>query len=289
MKPKLLKFTLAPSQSFSTRQDFVPHQNNRWHYHREVELIYFQKGHGTQFVGDQIQNFKSGDLLLIGTMLPHYWRFDEQYFNEPEQHRPDVLVTHFNEDFWGRTFIELPENRPLKLLLERARFGLQVMDSNSTTIGLLLHKLNLCTEGPERIMLLIEALQCLANSECRSLSSIVFNHNHDQERDRVSAVFDYTLTHFKTKIRLADAAEIARVSQHSFCRFFKLRTGKTYSRFLLEIRVGHACKLLMETPMSVKEVCYESGFNNFASFHKYFKEITGMSPLNYQRKFLAAS
>ncbi|QNL50586.1 helix-turn-helix transcriptional regulator [Olivibacter sp. SDN3] len=287
MKPQLLKLSTAPAQSFSVRQDFVPYINNRWHYHSEVELIHFYKGKGTQFIGDQINHFNSGDIVLVGSQLPHYWRFDDHYFDESNQERADVRVAHFNECFWGKEFLELPENLNIKQLLDKARLGVQVTGRAKHKVAEILQEL-LDAEGTRRILLLIEALNAIA-SECthQQISSIGFHPNmQDEEKGRINTIFDYTLSHFKQKISLEDISAVAGISSNSFCRYFKSKTGKTYSRFLLEIRVGHACKLLIENKMSVKQLCYESGFNNFASFHKYFKQITGKSPLTYQRAFL---
>lgn len=286
MKPQLLKLSIAPTQSFSVRQDFVPYINNRWHYHAEVELIHFYRGKGTQFIGDQINRFQAGDIVLIGSQLPHYWRFDEHYFNEQNQDHADVRVAHFNENFWGRDFLELPENVAIKQLLEKAKRGIQVTGPAKIKVAQLLEEL-LTSEGTKRIIILMEALYAIVDSSYQFISSIGFHPNlQDEEKRRINNIFDYTLVNFRKKISLEDISAIAGVSANSFCRYFKAKTGKTYSRFLLEIRVGHACKLLIENKMSVKQLCYESGFNNFASFHKYFKQITGKSPLAYQRAFL---
>ncbi|MCL4638720.1 MULTISPECIES: AraC family transcriptional regulator [Olivibacter] len=287
MKPQLLKLSTAPTQSFSVRQDFVPYINNRWHYHAEVELIHFYRGKGTQFIGDQINHFHSGDIVLVGSQLPHYWRFDDHYFDEQNEDRADVRVAHFNEHFWGRDFLELPENIAIKQLLEKARRGIQVTGQAKQKVSTLLEQM-LHSEGTRRIILLMEALHAIASdSSYRLISSIGFHPNlQDEEKKRINSIFDYTLANFRQKISLEDISAIAGISSNSFCRYFKAKTGKTYSRFLLEIRVGHACKLLIENKMSVKQLCYESGFNNFASFHKYFKQITEKSPLAYQKAFL---
>lgn len=287
MKPQLLKLSTAPTQSFSVRQDFVPYINNRWHYHAEVELIHFYRGKGTQFIGDQINHFHSGDIVLVGSQLPHYWRFDDHYFDEQNEDRADVRVAHFNEHFWGRDFLELPENIAIKQLLEKARRGIQVTGQAKQKVSTLLEQM-LHSEGTRRIILLMEALHSIASdSSYRLISSIGFHPNlQDEEKKRINSIFDYTLANFRQKISLEDISAIAGISSNSFCRYFKAKTGKTYSRFLLEIRVGHACKLLIENKMSVKQLCYESGFNNFASFHKYFKQITEKSPLAYQKAFL---
>ena len=290
MRPQLLKVSREPGHSFSVRRDLVPYVNNRWHFHAEVELIYFKKGQGTQFVGDNIKRFKAGDIVLVGANLPHYWRFDDPYFGEDSLTDVDVTVAHFNENFWGDTFLHLPENVHLKALLDRAKRGLQVEGEALRIVPELLERL-LEADGMPRILLLMGALHTLAESdELQCLSSLGFKHNlPDAEHERVNLIYEYSLKNFKRVIQLEEIAMVANISPNSFCRFFKSRTRKTYSRFLIEIRVGHACKLLIENNLSIKQVCYESGFNNFTSFYKYFKLITGNSPLGYQREFMASS
>jgi AraC-like DNA-binding protein len=262
--------------------------NNRWHYHPEVELIHFKKGEGTQFIGDSIKRFKPGDIVLVGAHLPHYWRFDDGYFDETKKATSDIRVAHFCENFWGDQFLQLPENNGLKVVLEKARRGLQIIGKTKSKVAELLEKM-LYTEGTERIIYLIEAL--LTVSECKhleTLSSIGFKHDFvEAENDRINDIYEYSLANFKRKIQLEEIAGVANISPNSFCRYFKSRTRKTYSQFLIEIRVGHACKLLIENKLSIKQLCYESGFNNFACFHKYFKQITGKSPLKYQKEFVA--
>jgi len=287
MKPQLLKVSMALTQSFSARRDTVPYINNRWHYHPEVELIYFKEGNGTQFIGDSIKRFRSGDLVLVGAHLPHYWRFDDVYFEEKANVSADVRVIHFCENFWGDHFLDLPENKLIKNTLEKARRGMQISDNIKTSVGELLNEI-IHAEGPKKIILLLEGLMSIGNcSHQNLLSSIGFKHDFEAaENDRISAIYDFSIANFKRKIQLEEVAEVAKVSPNSFCRYFKSRTRKTYSQFINEIRVGTACKLLIENKISVKQICYESGFHNFASFHKYFKQITGKSPLTYQKEFL---
>ena len=251
-------------------------------------MIHFKKGEGTQFIGDNIRRFKSGDIVLVGSQLPHYWRFDDMYFEENCKLQADVRVAHFCENFWGDQFLQLPENINIKTALEKARRGLQITGRTRQRVAELMEHL-LHSDGTQRIMLLMEALNTIA--ECKqltTLSSIGFKHDMvEAENDRVNAIYDYSLKNFKRKIQLEEIAAVANISPNSFCRYFKSRTRKTYSQFLIEIRVGQACKLLIENNLSIKQLCYESGFNNFTSFHKYFKLITGKSPLCYQKEFMA--
>lgn len=286
MRPQLLKVSKGPDRSFSVRRDLVPHVNNRWHYHSEVELIHFKKGEGTQFIGDNIKRFKAGDVVLVGSNLPHYWRFDDCFFEEGTNALADIRVSHFNENFWGEQFLHLPENNYIKSILEKAKRGLQITGKARQQVAEVLDQL-LNAEGTQRIILLIEALSVIAGAkQVITLSSIGFKpDNLDVESDRINSIYEYSIKNFRRKIQLEEIAEVANISPNSFCRYFKSRTRKTYSQFLIELRVGHACKLLIENNQCIKRLCYESGFNNFTSFHKYFKMITGKSPLTYQREF----
>jgi AraC-like DNA-binding protein len=288
MKPQLLKVSKGPNYSFSVRRDLVPHVNNRWHYHQEVELIHFEKGKGTQFIGDSIERFNPGDVVLVGSNLPHYWRFDDSFFDETNPETADVRVAHFTENFWGTEFLHIPENVNIKTVLEKGRRGLHIHGEAGTEVAKLMEQL-LEADGCHRVILLLKALSIIANcKELTALSSIGFKPDLlENEKDRINDIYEYSLKNFKGKIQLEEIAAVANISPNSFCRYFKSRTRKTYSQFLIELRVGHACKLLIENNLSIKQLCYESGFNNFTSFHKYFKQITGKSPLTYQREFIA--
>lgn len=288
MKPQLLKVSTDLAHSFSARRDIMPDINNRWHYHSEIELIYFKRGSGTQFIGDSIQSFNDGDVVLIGSNLPHYWRFDDIYFEKQNSEAIDVRVIHFNENFWGNNFLNLPENQELKKTLHQSKRGIQILGNDKTPIGNLISNI-IDADGTKKIMILLDALLHIsASKNVNYLSSIGFKYDfQESEKDRIYAIYNYTIANFKKKITLNEIAEIAKVSPNSFCKYFKSRSRKTYSQFINEIRVGHACKLLIENKMNVKEICFESGFYNFASFHKYFKSITGKSPLHYQKTFIS--
>ncbi|MCD2422595.1 AraC family transcriptional regulator [Niabella pedocola] len=287
MKPQLLKVPTEPQNSFSLRKDSVPYINNRWHLHAELELIYFKKGKGTQYIGDNISTFREGDVVLVGSNLPHYWRFADSFFEDNPQ-TVDVRVVHFSQHFLGKHFLELPENLEIKEVLERSKRGLQIKGAARGQIGALLEQLSEA-EGSQRILLMLKALTMLAaEKQCFELSSVGFrpDFRSADENERLQAILDYSAKHFKRKITLEEIADIANISPSSFCRYFKSRTRKTYSRYLIELRVGYACRLLIETNTCLKRLCFESGFNNFTSFHKYFKIITGRSPMIYQKEFL---
>ena len=286
MKPLLLKVPKGLQKSFSIRQDVVLYFYDRWHYHPELELIHIEQGSGTQFVGDNIRNFRSGDLLLIGPNLPHYWRCDEKYFQRESQLYAQATVVHFSEEIFGKSFLALPENKAICELLFNSKRGLKINGSGTEEVKALLKDL-LNQKSGNTVISLLRILESLAQcTEVETLSELPFQEEFDQyDTDRINHIYQYSIRNFQKKISIEEISEVASISPNSFCRYFKSRSRKTYSQFLLELRIGHACKLLAETSLSVAQVCYESGFNNFANFNKYFKIYTGKSPLLYQKEF----
>ncbi len=283
MRPQLLKITSGPSISFSARQDAMPYVNNNWHYHPEIELIHVMQGEGTLFAGDTSIRFSSGNLILIGAQLPHYWRFDDAY-TQPQPLPSLIELTQFCDDFWGKDFLSLPENQAIRKLLEKAKRGIVVSDEMAVLAKQILTQLIL-SEGTERLICLIQLLQVLSKDH---QPNYISSANHfefvSSENERINAIYNYALTHFKQKIYLKDVAAIANLATNSFCRYFKSRTRKSFSVFIIELRVGYACKLLAEKSMSIKEICFESGFNSFTNFNKQFKLLKGMQPNEYRKR-----
>jgi len=288
MNPKLLKVITHPNQSFSIRHDEVPYFYNSWHLHPELELVHIQKGSGVQFIGDNIRQFKSDDLILVGSNVPHLWRCDEIFFQHNPKLKAIATVAHFREDFWGKDFLDLPENKKIKELMITAKRGVSIKGKRKAVVIELMQNM-LSAENTDRIIFLLKILNIIAhNSHSNSLiTSKGFQQGLElKETERINNIYNYSLTHFREKISLNKISGIANISPHSFCRFFKSYTRKTYNHFLQELRVGHACKLLIQNKLNITQVCYESGFNNATNFYKSFKKITGKSPLEYQKLYL---
>ena len=288
MNPKLLKVNKQPNQSFSIRQDEVPYFYNSWHCHPEMELVHIQKGSGIQFIGDNISRFKKDDLILVGANIPHLWRCDDAYFQQKLTLKAIATVAHFSENFWGNEFIELPENKKIKELIITAKRGIIIRGKAKLIVADLMQQL-LHAEGTDRIILLLQILKNI--SECSKTNTLLVSKGFEpsleiKETERINNIYTHSIANFKEKISLNNIAKIANISPNSFCRYFKLHTRKTYNHFLQELRVGHACKLLIQNKLNITQVCYESGFNNVTNFYKSFKKITGKSPLEYQKQYL---
>lgn len=140
-------------------------------------------------------------------------------------------------------------------------------------------------QGMERLINLLSILTILADSaEYELLSSPGLIGHNDQDSDRLNKVFNYVMDHFKEDISSEEVADLAMMSYAGFCRYFKNRTKKNFSHFVNEIRIGYACKRLMESEISVGSVCYESGFNSMTNFNNQFKKVAKCTPYQFQRR-----
>jgi AraC-like DNA-binding protein len=286
MKAHLLKIPNISDASFSFRQFKQSNINNRWHFHPELELIRIHQGHGTQFMGDNIKRFEAGDVVLVGSNLPHFWRYDDEEGIVDDSIYATVL--HFSDVLWGERFMNMPENVLIKSLLSKSKRGLLLRGETQNKVIDFLEKIK-DAHGTYRLIYLLEILVVMANApsgELLPLSSIGFEYQaSSSELERINIIYDYAFKNFKERIPLETIAAEVNLVPSSFCRYFKSKTGKSFTDFILEIKVGYACKLLLDNKINVKQICFEAGFNNFTSFHKHFKTLTGLSPQNYQKTY----
>lgn len=281
MKIKQLSLDHTFHNSFLVRQDSYPRHHNNWHYHEELELIYIYKGTGALFIGDCIQNFSTGSAVLIGPNIPHYWLFEN--LNDTSEDSIDCIVIHFNKNFAGPGFFNLPELSQLKEIIQESEKGLMINEDSKNMLGNALRNL-LHLEGVLKFTHLLEALAEFSSLPTLKLVSdnyAILNHSNDEKR--MNDVMNYIRANYKSKIELDKLANQAKMTKNSFCRYFKQKTGKTPIQFVTEIRVTHACRLLKNTNHTLKEICYDSGFNNFVSFHKTFKEHLDITPTQYRK------
>jgi len=286
MKPILRKVSVHGGHSFSVREDILPYLYNHWHYHPEAELTLIRRGRGTRLVGDHMERFTDGDLVLLGPNLPHMWRNDADYFQAGSQLQVEAVAIHFHEHCWGAAFLQLPEMEPVRRLLQQARRGIRISGSAARRLARQMEQM-LQASGPQKITGLVELLAAIAATPEKSLlSSLGFVQEYSLQRtDKINEIYHYTFNNFTNPIQIATVAKAVHISPHSFCRYFKTRTSRTYFQFLSELRIGYACKLILENEMSIAQVCYSSGFNNLANFNRQFKAITGKTPLQYFKEY----
>lgn len=289
MKKQLEKLTLEPKYSFILQKDSYPYYPTPWHYHPEFELVLVVKSTGTRTVGDHIDRFADGDLVLLGPNLPHAFQNDSIYYQGDPLLLAEAIVIHFRAEFLGQDFFNLPEMIAVSQLLDKSKFGLKISGDTRRQVAGIMHEM-LPLQGAGRIIKLLQILELLSLSEeYQLLASPGFVQQYAATgTDRIAKVHEYIITNFRKDIPLAHVAEVANMSVPSFCRSFKACTRKSFSHFLHEVRVGYACKLLREGRYNVSRICYESGFNNMSNFNLQFKKITGTSPLQYRQKIKAS-
>jgi len=280
MKPKKLPRTSPINSSFSVHHHQLPHFLNVWHYHKECELVYIEKSTGTKFIGDGMERFRPGDLVLIGSLLPHLWLNDKIHF-ERNNMQAEAWVIHFNADCFGHDFFNVPELYLIRQLLEEAKVGLKILGNNKPQIIAMLKKLS-TQDGLEKVMSLLNILNLIAQSTYKPQSSLSFINEYPKSNSKLDKVYAYMLKNFNHGIGLNDVADHVCMNASAFSRFFKKATNKSFISFLIELRIGFACKIMLEDSYkTIAEVCYESGFNNLSNFNKQFKKITGKSPMEY--------
>ncbi|MGF1924114.1 MAG: AraC family transcriptional regulator [Bacteroidia bacterium] len=287
MKPHFHKVPITLQSSFSIRHDIKPDFGTVWHYHPELELHYNIKGEGVRFIGDNISNFVSDEMVLLGENLPHTWRCKDEYFQNNPELNVEAMVIHFLPDCLGKHLLSLPEAYLIPKLFEKAKSGMIIHGNAKKRLATLMetavHATNL-----ERIIILLTILKTLAETdEFETITTkSTFYQSNESETLRINKICTYTLTNYKKDITLEEVASLSNLSITSFCRYFKLMTKKTYYDFLIEIRVSHACRFLIENKLPTEMICFNCGFNNVSNFYRHFKKVTGMTPLDYKRKYL---
>jgi AraC-like DNA-binding protein len=284
MKPIYLqKNTQSGEQSFFVRYAEVPHTYNQFHFHKEYELLYNIENSGTRFVGDSVHRFESGDLVLVGPNIPHYWHSDDKYFREDSKEIAKVVLIQFIKNFTGDSFLELPEMQSVRDLLLRAEQGIQIKGVAAIEIG---EKINALTQmqGRKRLLQMIEIL-CLMGeaTEFNLLASKGFCEALKGEgNEKINQIFNFMINNYQSNINFQEIANFANMNPSAFCRYFKKHTSKTSSEVLNEIRIGFACKMLINSCESISEIGYSCGYMNIPYFNRQFKQFKGLTPFQYR-------
>lgn len=281
-KPSFEKVDPSFGSSFSFKnfnQDYQNKNHTFWHYHPEIELVYVNGGSGKRQIGSHVSYYQNGDLILIGANLPHCGFTDSLTNNDRE------TVIQFSPDFLGKNFWEIPEMRNVRVLLERAKNGIVFHGEDKNLIGEKIEALSSLTNY-KRLLGLLDVLNMLENAKDFTLlnaEGFVLD-TELEDHNRINVIFNFVKNEFKRNIALEEIADVVSMTVPAFCRYFKKTTGKTFVQFVNEYRLVHAAKLLHEKQISITDVCFESGFNNFSHFNKQFKKFTGKSPSIYRNE-----
>lgn len=278
------QITFPGTNSVKVKMNNVPHFIFPLHSHSEYEIVYIKESYGTRFIGDSFASFKAGDLVLLGTGLPHFYQSHNDYHQNNEHKRVKAVVIQFPRDLLSFWRDNLPEFRTINNLLQRSERGLVFSVKPSHQVTKELNQLYQL-DGFERLISLLKILKLMAASEADFASGSKFNPDMFIEKDsRFVQTLNYINRNYLKALKLADGAELMGMNKSAFCRYFKNKTGKTFSGYIQELRISYACKLIMHKNSSIKEAAYASSFNNISYFNRAFKQVKNMTPTAYLKQ-----
>lgn len=289
----MLYETIIPASglSFAKKNFIFKHFPPDWHYHAEYELVAITEGAGKRFVGSGVSEFAPGDIVLIGSNVPHFHLSDSAYYENNDLYCCSEVI-QFNVNIFPSDFQTMPEFESITRLL------------NDSTRGLLFHNAEVLErirtklsdferlDGLKRLMELYRILNMLSQTPDYSYLSIAevdYNRQKHLHNLPVYRAYQYLANNFKEAITLEQVAEYAGQNPTALCRNFKQSTDRSIFNCLLEIRIDFAYKLLINSDFSIIQVAYESGFRNISHFNHKFKEMSGLSPLEYRKTHKAKS
>lgn len=284
MNPIHFKIPRLVGESIRVESWDMQYFYNPIHYHEECQLTYIIEGEGILFVGPTSGKFKPGDVFLFGKNLPHVLRCNEEYHKKNSNLHAKAISIFFSADMLSSIFKNIPESYTLEKLLNYTIFGVKTSPPLNEEIFTSMKNL-LKLKGFDRVLEFLYIFNKVAQSQdikFISLDSIPINSVAETFQS-INKVYDFIIANSREKITLSMVARIVNLSNSAFCRFFKLRTQKTFSRFFTEVRIGDACKLLAEGKFNTTECCYICGYNNISNFHRHFKSVTGMTTTEFKK------
>lgn len=288
MKPILKIVNTQQSEAFQIMKVNDPYFFPTWHFHPELEIMLVQEGSGIRFVGNSMERFQAGDLVLYGSNIPHLYRSDKEYYQKDTELVSKATVVYFKENFLGDSFWQLPPIAPIKKLLALSRRGIKFQGEAKEELKRQIQLLDEQKNSIGRIIDLLSILKIMAETkEYELLLNTAFTkYVSEDECERINKVYQFIIDNYTDNPTLEQVSAIANMSETAFCRYFKSHTNKTYTQFLNDIKVDNACRLLIDNRLSISQICFETGFNNFTHFNDQFKKITGITPKQYQASHL---
>lgn len=253
----------------------------QYHYHPEYELVYIPDGNnGTRHIGAHVSSFSNGDLVLIGSNIPH------SGFGLHSSGSHEEIVLQFKGEVMPQPIVEF---RDIENLLERSKYGIAFSQQTKQMVGNKIMKM--VRQNPlQRYLYLVEILHLLATAEGSILlnNRIISSRPVTKHRIRLQKILSYVENGYHKEILIREAASIAGLSVPSFCNFFKKATTITFSEFVKHYRIQKACHLLQQDK-TVAEVCYDCGFNNVTYFNRLFKDLTKQTPSEFRKAIAPVS
>ena len=278
---KVLPFKIPKPENITLYVQHYKGENfyEKLHQHKEIQISLVIEGEGTYIIGDCVGDFKKNDIFVLGENLPHIFKRDNAFENTT-----DMVSIFFSKNSYGEIFFELPEFEHFHKFFNNAVLGYKVL-SNKKELSQLLSKISQLNKY-EQFRSFISVLNLISGAEKLKLSSLINLKKYaGDEGKRMSDIFQYSMDNFHKEVTLHNVADIANMTPNAFCRYFKQRTNKTFVNFLIDIRIGNACKLLAKNnDLSITEISYKSGFNNLANFNRKFKATKGITPSEFRKK-----
>ena len=249
-----------------------------WHFHPELQLCHVGSGCGQRMIGDRVCDIEPGEVILLGANLPHVWRYDSSVDGQIE-----ATVIHFDASALGRDLLDRPELRDVRLLLTRAKQGLQANGELRSQLTTGIERL-LTVDGLPRIIGLLELLHLMSESqELKTICSTGYQPVAAQlDVERLRRACDFITEHAHKEISRDVVANVIHMSGSGFSRFFKSHTGMTFQEFVADVRISRACELLGSTSMSITEIALECGFGEMTTFNRTFKKFRDTTPSKYR-------
>lgn len=255
------------------------------HVHPEYELILIEEGHGLTFVGDSVQQLKTGDFMLIGSNVPHLWLSADEYYMPGTSLKSRSVYSQFGRNIFPAEYAVIPELTAVMVLLQEAQRGIIFEREEGGHVAEMFRKLP-SKSGFDRWMGLYRVLNALA-SHCRYryLTSDDYSNTSDRyvENSITKKAIEYINKYYQNDITLESIAEHVGMNPSALCRYFKKNTGKKLFDFVCELRIAFAAKLLLNSNISITRIAYDCGYNNLSHFNRQFKAITNSTPTEYRK------
>jgi len=283
MKAQFEAFQPLPESSFRIFGYEVSEFDGPWHYHPEYELTIILQSEGIRYVGNSMENFEAGDLVLLGPNLPHCWK------NTPDSEGPaSSIVVQWPEQFLGNGWLDVAEFKSIKRLFQLAGQGIRFDQEVSARVNPMLTEM-LEMQPMARLMKFLEVLELLAavkNTHFLCEQGFAYPLNYE-DNQRINTVYNYIREHYSERITLAVLSGLVHMSEEAFSRFFSRIMQKPLFTFLNEYRINMASKMLIETDMQVAEISFACGYESPPFFFRQFRKFGGMTPAAYRKQFRA--
>lgn len=280
------KLTVGSEEGFTFKEIRTRNFSCPWHFHTENELILTLEFDGYRMVGDHLAPLAPGDLVLVGSNLPHIWQLDQRNGERPAP--VHILLVQFDESFLGNDFWRIPATHLLRQLLKRATVGLHFTGRTRERVAQWMADMRECS-GLRRMALFLAVLEALAScAEGHALASPGYTSELSPfNQERMDRVFRFINERLDQTIHLREVARHAGLSEGAFSRFFRLHSGRTFPEFVNQLRISRACRLLTETDQKVTDIAFACGFANLSNFNRQFQRFKHATPREFKRKLMA--